>query len=79
MASFRDISSRPASVLIPHAANISQRRQQLAPPKLELLSRKCAIRGFGVRQTLRYAAGAEMAHRNHLSSASAAGFSAAVR
>jgi hypothetical protein len=55
-AQLRDISSRPAAVLIAHAANKSQRRQELTPANPELLSRKCAIRGFGVRETLRYAA-----------------------
>jgi hypothetical protein len=55
MAHLRDISSRPAAALIPHAATESQRRQQLAPAKPKLLSRNCVIRGFGVRETLRYA------------------------
>jgi hypothetical protein len=52
-AHLRDITSRRDTVLIPHAANISQRPQQLAPAKPDLLSRNCAIRGFGVRETLR--------------------------
>ena len=52
-AHLRDNSSRPAAALIAQAANKSQRRQELAPASPELLSRNCAIRGSGVRETLR--------------------------
>jgi hypothetical protein len=52
-AQLRDISLRPAAVLIPHAANKKQRRQELTPATPDLLSRNRAIRGFGVRETLR--------------------------
>jgi hypothetical protein len=53
MACLRDNSSRSISVLIPHVANKRLRGQGLAPAYLALLSRNCAIRGLGVRETLR--------------------------
>jgi hypothetical protein len=52
-AQMRDNSSRPAAVLIAQLANKSRRRQELTPANLKLLSRNCAIRGLGVRETLR--------------------------
>jgi len=52
-AQLRDNSSRPAAALIAQVANKSQHRQELAPANPKLLSRNCAIRGLGVRETLR--------------------------
>jgi hypothetical protein len=52
-AESRDISSRTFVVLIPQVANKKQRGQGLTSANPELLSRKCAITGFGVRETLR--------------------------
>jgi hypothetical protein len=41
MAHLRDVSSRPAAVLISHAPNESKRGQEFAPANLEFLFRKC--------------------------------------